>query len=145
MIRVWYESLKNSIKNFWFLQDCVICHTVREMFTLLKRRFSCLTALKKWRYWVDVSFPWFDSIRFFLVGTIEKLLYINPPQTSEYSKENIREEFAQMPAEILRKIMHWNRVGHCVACLGGHLLDVFYKHALIVLIQKIHFYAFFFI
>lgn len=49
---------------------------------------------------------------------------INHPEALENIKANIREEIVQIRAKILHKFIIQAQGGHCLACRGGHLLDV---------------------
>lgn len=115
-----------GVENFWFQQDGATCHTARETVALLRDIFPARLLSKNGDIEWPPHSPDLTAPDFFLWGYLKNKVYINRPQTLEDLKANIREEFGQIPAEILRKVMlhAQSRVGHCLACRGGHLLDV---------------------
>ena len=57
-------------------------------------------------------------------------VYVNKPRTVEELKDNIREEIAAIPAEMLAKAMEnaAKRAQYVINARGGHLRDIIFKN-----------------
>ena len=67
---------------------------------------------------------------FFLWGYLMSKVYVNKPRTVEELKDNIREEIAAVPAEMLAKTMEnaAKRAQNVINARGDHLRDNIFKN-----------------
>ncbi|XP_037731463.1 uncharacterized protein LOC119562373 [Drosophila subpulchrella] len=61
---------------------------------------------------------------------LKSKVYVNRPRTLEELKDNIREEIAAIPAEMLAKTMEnaAKRAQYAINARGGHLKDIIFKN-----------------
>ena len=67
---------------------------------------------------------------FFLWGYLKSKVYVNKPRIVAELKDNIREEIAAIPTEMLAKTMEnaAKRAQNAINARGGHLRDIIFKN-----------------
>ena len=89
------------MRQFWFQQDGAPLHTSRITIDFLKKFFPGRLMSKSGDLDWPPRSPDLTPPDFFLWGYLKSKVYVNKPRTVEELKENIREEIAAIPAEML--------------------------------------------
>ena len=71
----------------------------------------------------------FVPLQFFLWGYLKARVYVNRPQSLDDLKDNIRQEIANIPGDMLVRVIEntRNRYMKCIDNEGGHLPDMIFK------------------
>jgi len=73
--------------------------------------------------------PDLNTCDFFLWGYLKSKVYEKKPRTTEYLKQNIRDEVAAISPTMLQRVMRnfQKRLRECVDNNGRHLTDTIFK------------------
>ena len=110
-------------------QDGATAHTSRVSMSVLRERFpERLISIRGDLEWPARS-PDLSPCDFFLWGYLKARVYVNRPQSLENLKDNIREEIANIPSDMLVRVMEntRNRYMKCIDNEGRHLPDMIFK------------------
>ena len=118
-----------DLGDVWFQQDGATAHTARSSMALLREHFSGrLISLRGDLEWPPRS-PDLTPCDFFLWGYLKSRVFNNRPRTLDDLKTNIREEVANIPVDMLERVMRntRNRFVQCIDNGGRHLADMIFK------------------
>ena len=118
------------MRQFWFQQDGAPPHTSRITIDFLKNLFPGRLMSKSGDLDWPPRSPDLTPPDFFLWGYLKSKVYVNKPRTVEELKDNIREEIAAIPAEMLAKTMEnaAKRAQYVINARGDHLRDIIFKN-----------------
>ena len=121
---------RKRMRQFWFQQDGAPPHTSRITIDFLKKLFPGRLMSKSGDLDWPPRSPDLTPPDFFLWGYLKSKVYVNKPRTLEDLKDNIREEIAAIPAEMLAKTMEnaAKRAQYAINARGGHLKDIIFKN-----------------
>ena len=121
---------RKRMRQFWFQQDGAPPHTSRITIDFLKKLFPGRLMSKSGDLDWPPRSPDLTPPDFFLWGYLKSKVYVNKPRTVEELKDNIREEIAAIPAEMLAKTMEnaAKRAQNAINARGGHLRDIIFKN-----------------
>lgn len=123
------RNFPQVIENTWFQQDGATSHTARISMAAVRQLFGNRVISRNG----DISWPPrspdLTVCDFFLWGHLKSKVYRSRPATTEELKTKIREEIANIPVEMFRRVMQNvpKRLQECLRRDGGHLLDVIFK------------------
>lgn len=118
-----------DLRDVWFQQDGATAHTARSSMALLREHFpGRLISLRGDLEWPPRS-PDLTPCDFFLWGYLKSRVFNNRPRTLDDLKDNIREEVANIPVDMLERVMRntRNRFVQCIDNGGRHLADMMFK------------------
>ena len=118
-----------DIQRIWFQQDGATCHTARDSMAILRGMFPGRLISKFGDLNWPARSPDLSACDFFLWGYLKTKVFANPPHTLDELKDSIRRHIAEIPLEMLRKVMQnfRSRLQECQQRGGGHLVDVIFK------------------
>ena len=116
-----------NLGDIWYQQDGATAHTSRVSMSVLRERFP--ERLISIRGDLEWPFTRFVPLRFFLWGYLKARVYVNRPQSLDDLKDNIRQEIANIPGDMLVRVIEntRNRYMKCIDNEGGHLPDMIFK------------------
>lgn len=119
-----------DLGDVWFQQDGATAHTCRASMAVLREHFpGRLISLRGDLQWPARS-PDLTPCDFFLWGYLKSLVYANRPRTLQQLKTNICAEIANIPTDMLVRVMlnSRNRYLQCIDNGRCHLRDMIFKN-----------------
>ena len=131
-----FDSITISIamiryhRDTWFQQDGATSHTARCSMDAVRRLFPTHIVSRYGDIAWPARSPDLTACDFFLWGYLKSVVFRNPPpHNTEELKERIRHEIAEIPADMLRRVMGniQLRLEECMQRNGSHLRDIVFR------------------
>jgi hypothetical protein len=110
-------------EKIWFQQDGATAHTTRVSIAFLHKIFHGSVIFR----YGDISWspcsPDISSCNIFLLGYVKSKVYVDKPRYIQVLKESIRREIAEIPDDMVQKVMDnfRDRLEQCIAEESRHL------------------------
>ncbi|PSN42498.1 hypothetical protein C0J52_09799 [Blattella germanica] len=117
-------------RDTWFQQDGATSHTARCSMDAVRRLFPTHIVYRYGDIAWPARSPDLTACDFFLWGYLKSVVFRNPPpHNTEELKERIRHEIAEIPADMLRRVMGniQLRLEECMQRNGSHLRDIVFR------------------
>ncbi|GFW48832.1 transposable element Tc3 transposase [Trichonephila clavipes] len=99
------ELNNHDVRELWFQQDGVTCHTARAAIDLLKDTFGDhLISRFGPMNWPPRSCD-LTPLDYFLWDYVKSLVYVDKPQTLDHLEDNIRRVIADIRPQMLEKVI----------------------------------------
>ncbi|GFS88394.1 putative DD41D transposase [Trichonephila clavipes] len=123
------EFNNHNVQELWFQQDGATFHTARAPIDLLKDTFGDgLISRFGPVNWPPRSCD-LRPLDYFLWGYVKSLVYADKPQTLGHLEDNIRLVYADIPPQMLEKVMeNWtSRLDYIRASRGSPVPEIIFK------------------
>jgi hypothetical protein len=132
MLRIFLEldlqRLGVETQTVWFQQDGAMAHSVGIAMRALNEMFPARVISRRGNIEWPARSPDLNACDFFLWGYLRSKVYEKKPRTTEDLEQNIREEVAAIPPNMLQRVMQ-NFQKHLRECVdnGRHLTDAIFR------------------
>lgn len=118
-----------DVGDAWFQQDGATAHTARVSMAVLRQHFpGRIISLRGDLHWPPRS-PDLTPCDYFLWGYLKSIVFNDRPRTLVHLKNNIRHAVANIPVDMLERVIRNFRVRltQCIENNGRHLPDIIFK------------------